>query len=247
MTTEAPAQAVAPSPPVAGGGVAPPTAPSAPAAAAPPTAQPPQGPLAAFWNAEKAALDTEKLAAAYTERDNVFALHNERMKGVPEKAEAYKAEPILPEGVKMPEGAKLEFDPKAIAQAGALAHSAGIPQQTFSQLLGLYAAHQIKVAEASVAEHKTMLAAENAKLGEGGPVRRQAIEAYATAQNLPADETAEMRLLLSTEAGVRFLERMIGKANGSGVPGHPQNQPNSPPPQTIEQRWYGAAPERKAS
>lgn len=222
---------------------APTSAQAAPAAAV--SAQPPAGPLAAFWDQTKGALDTDKLAAAYTERDNVFALHAERAKDIPEKPDAYKAEPILPDGVKMPDGAKLEFDPKAVGAAGAIAHSLGVTQKGFNQLLGIYAAHQIQAAQASMAEHQTMLAAENAKLGEGGPARRQAIEAFAGAQGFTPDETSEMRLLLSTAAGVSFLEKLIARANGSGIPSHPAHQPATPAPQSIEQRWYG--PQQKAS
>jgi hypothetical protein len=230
MTAPAPTPSPTPSP-----------APSpAPAAAAP------EGPLAAYWDQTKGALDTAKLTAAYSERDAVFAQHAERMKDVPAEAKLYKAEPILPEGFTMPDGAKVDFDPKQIEAFSNIAHSAAIPQKTVSQLLGLYAAHQIDVAQKAIAEHQTLLAAENAKLGQGGPQRRDAIETFLKSKSVTADEMAEARLLLSTEAGVRFLERMIAQSNGSAIPGHPAYQPPAPAPKSRESILY---PEqaRKAS
>lgn len=215
--------------------------------AAPAAPQAPEGPLAAFWDKDKGALDTEKLSAAYIERDAAFVQNAERMKGVPEKPEAYKLE--LPADFKVPQGTKVEFDPKhpVVAKTLEFVHKLGIPQSELSNLLALQTEWQIATRDRFSQEHEQMMAAEDAKLGEGGKARRAAIETYAKAHSFTEDETAEIRLLLSTEAGVRALEKFMAAGNGSSIPGHPEHRPPPAAPTRIEDRLYPNLNARKAS
>jgi len=195
-----------------------------------------QGPLGRFWDHERGELDLVRLATALEVRNASHAELTERMQGVPARSVDYVIEPILPEGIEMPEGTAFKFDDEAVvAQAAHVAHQAGVPQQAFSQLLGLYAAHQIKVAQEQRGAFGTWLVTENAKLGESGPVRRDAIETYLHSEKVAPDEAAEVRLCLATEAGVRLLERLITNAGGGRQGKGPAAAAK---PSSMADRWY---------
>lgn len=239
-------------PAAGGGGAASPPAPgagdpSAAAAAAAPAA--PEGPLAAYWNAETKSFDTEKLASAFTERDAAFLAAQERAKGVPAKPEEYKL--ALPEDFKAPEGMQITFDEKnpVLAEARTIAHELGIPQAGLSKLLALQAKATISAAQAGLAEHQAMVAAEVQKMGgeETYKARIAPLDTWIGA-NFAADEQAEIRLLRSTEAGVRVIEKLMKAANGTSMPPRVGDAPPpKPADQPMENRWYGNDTNRKAS
>lgn len=197
----------------------------------------PEGPLASYWDSEKGALKLDDLGKAFAERDAVFNQHAERAKDIPADG-TYKSEPILPEGVTLPEGAEIKFDDKAVAAAGAVAKAAGLTQKEFSSLLGIVAADRIQASSAAIEEHKTMVAAEVEKMGgeAAAEARRNPIRAYA-ASNFNEAEQNEVNLLLSTGAGISVLEKLIAKANG-GPATHPNATPSVPATPAQEQRWY---------
>lgn len=211
----------------------------------PPVAAP-EGPLGQFWVAEQNGFDVEKLNAAFTERDTVFAEHQERLKGIPEKPDAYKLD--LPETFKAPEGVDVKFDPAdpLVGEVLAFAHKSGLPQPVVSELFGLQAKWQVANYQREISAHQEFQKAENTKLGEKADERRAAITNFIKGAQFAEDEVKEANLLLTTEAGVRFLEKFIQQANGTRMPPlNPNNtEPQKPAEQPMADRWYS---QRKAS
>jgi hypothetical protein len=208
-----------------------------------PASQPPQGPLASYWDTEKGSLNFDKLTADFQARDAVFTKQTERAKSIPAKPEEYGAD--LPTDLKLPEGYQVKFDEKAIAEVQAIAHEAGVPKDAYAKLLATYVKHQHAADVASVAEHQAMVEAEIKKMGGGDAVkaRRAPLETYIGA-NFAPDMQAEVRLLFATEAGTRVIEHFINAANGSAVPGRVPEGVPSAPALSMEDRWYTP---RKAS
>lgn len=91
-------------------------------------------------------------------------------------SEPGKYEIKLPANFRAPQGVNFEFnanDP-AIAEARKVAHARGIDQETFSDMLGVYAATKI-----GEQQHlATARAAELSKLGSAGPQRIEAISTW---------------------------------------------------------------------
>lgn len=171
-----------------------PAAPAAPAAASAPLTQPPanneQPAVAApirpdflpetFWDSEKGAAKVDALAPVFAELNELkagAAIEASRKATLPSDAAGYKIE--LPADFKAPEGVTFEFnaDDPLLARARDIAHAKGIDQETFSQMLGLYAGAQIQ-------DQSTISAAKNAeiaKLGVNGPARMDAVTNWLTA------------------------------------------------------------------
>lgn len=101
-----------------------------------------------------------------------------RKSGLPPTADGYKIE--LPADFQAPQGVRFEFDPNSadLKRARELAHARGVDQETFSDMLGVYAANKI-------AEQQTLGVARNAemqKLGSAGPNRIAAVEMWLKSQ-----------------------------------------------------------------
>jgi hypothetical protein len=197
----------------------------------------PAGPLAAFWDQGKNALDIDKLSTAFIERDAAFVKQTERAKALPGKPEEYETK--LPEGMKLPDNFK--FDDKAIAAARAVAHKNGLDRQTFSELLGVYTQYQTGVLAAAQAEHQAMVASEVQKMG-GAPAveaRHAPLKSFLNS-HFAADEQAELNLMFATEAGTRTIEKIVKALNSSSMPLRVDNtapQPTQPEKTFAEKMW----------
>jgi hypothetical protein len=130
---------------------------------------------------------------------------------VPATAEAYAAE--LPKEFKLPEGIEYKFDASAPAYIDARnwAHSQGLTQQQFSQLLSFHANTQI--AEQQMVGRAA--AAELAKLGANATARVTAIDTWL--RGICGDEhgTALRRMLL-TAGAVQAVEKIMTRMTSQG-------------------------------
>jgi hypothetical protein len=118
--------------------------------------------------------DGPAFRAGYDELAAFKASQDVRRATLPPSPNDYKAE--LPADFKMPDGVKFEFnasDP-LLAQAQAVAHQAGLSQEQFSKLLGIYAGGQVS----SQQQIQTARNAEIQKLGAAGPSRIDALTTF---------------------------------------------------------------------
>jgi hypothetical protein len=123
----------------------------------------------------------------------------------------YKAE--LPPDFKVPDGVTFQFnanDP-LLVQAQTVAHQAGLSQEQFSKLLGIYAGGQVSSAQ----QIQTARNAEVQKLGATGPARIDALTTFFRAYLGDADGNAVMARAF-TAADVQRLEKLVGKITSQG-------------------------------
>jgi hypothetical protein len=144
---------------------------------------------------------------------------------VPPTPDAYKLE-ISPDA-KLPGDVKFQFDgndPGLIA-AKNWAHSRGLDQSAFSEMLTLYASH--------VAQQESFLAersrAEIAKAGVNAPQRMDAVTRWITAEVGEAD-AKPIRATIVTDAHLRFYEKLMNKISSQG--GASFSQSHRVPPDT---------------
>jgi hypothetical protein len=134
-----------------------------------------------------------------------------RRSTLPPSPNDYKAE--LPADFKVPDGVTFQFnaaDP-LLAQAQSVAHKAGLTQEQFSQLLGIYAGGQVS----SQQQIQTARNAEVQKLGATGPARIDALTTFFRAYLGEADGNAVMARAF-TAADVQRLEKLVGKITSQG-------------------------------
>jgi hypothetical protein len=101
-------------------------------------------------------------------------------------------------------------DPSLIA-ARNMAHSMGLSQDQFSQILGVYASH-VAGQEAVLAERSR---AEIAKAGVNAPQRVDAVSKWITGM-VGAADAAPIRATLITDAHLRFFEGLMSKLTSQG-------------------------------
>ena len=155
--------------------------------------------------------DPAAFRASYDELAAFRAADTVRRSTLPPSPNDYKAE--LPADFKIPDGIKYEFnaaDP-LLAQAQAVAHEAGLSQEQFSKLLGLYAGGQVS----SQQQIATARNAEVQKLGATGPARIDALTTFFRAYLGEADGNAMMARAF-TAADVQRLEKLVSKVTGQG-------------------------------
>jgi len=155
--------------------------------------------------------DGPAFRASYDELAAFKAADSVRRSTLPPSPNDYKAE--LPADFKVPDGVTFQFnaaDP-LLAQAQAVAHQAGLSQEQFSQLLGIYAGGQVS----SQQQIQTARNAEIAKLGAAGPARVDALTTFFRAYLGEADGNAVMARAF-TAADVQRLEKMVSKITGQG-------------------------------
>ena len=132
---------------------------------------------------------------------------------IPPTAAEYKL--ALPENLKLPGDAQFRFDEagsKATFDAAkAWAHSRGLSQSDFSEMMGIYASHvaQQEVALAAAAH------AEIAKAGTNAPQRVDAIGKWIRGEVGDADARPILATIV-TDAHLRFYERMYQKITSQG-------------------------------
>jgi hypothetical protein len=189
----------------------------------PPAAADPQNPPAAT-SAEKVKVGkfetSEAELASMLDRQ---AQDDLRKATVPPTPDAYKLE-ISPD-TKLPGGLEFKFDgndPGLIA-AKAWAHSKGLDQSAFSELLTVYASH--------VAQQETALTersrAEIAKAGPNAPQRVDAIGKWIRGEVGDADAKPILASMV-TDAHLRFYEKMQQKVTSQGVASFSQSHRASP-------------------
>ena len=115
-----------------------------------------------------------------------------RRSTLPPSPNDYKAE--LPADFKTPDGITYSFNTEdpLLAQARSVAHEAGISQEQFSKLLGIYAGGQVS----SQQQIQTARNAEIQKLGAAGPSRIDALTTF-------------FRSYLGEPAGNRRMQRIF--------------------------------------
>lgn len=220
----------------AGGGATPPAG----GDASPPAATRPDWLPEAHWDPQ-AGIKPE-FGQVFNELSTFHKTETERQAALKaRKPDDIKFEIKLPETVKVPEGMKVEIDPKdpRIPMIRQLALDHGLDQGVIDKLIALDA--QMKI-EGHTAETQR-IAAEDLKLGANVKERKDAVSNWAKGlrdrNELSADEYEEIRLTATTAAGVTALEKLIAKSSGA-VPGQGGHQPApQTPPATVEQRWYG--------
>jgi hypothetical protein len=131
---------------------------------------------------------------------------------IPPTPDAYKLE-ISPDA-KLPGDAKFQFDandPGLIA-AKNWAHSKGLDQGSFSEMLTLYASH-VTGQEAALTERSR---AEIEKAGVNAPQRVDAVGRWITAEVGEVD-AKPIRATIVTDAHLRFYERLMNKIASQGA------------------------------
>lgn len=177
--------------------------------------------------------DPKALAGWINEHVAFKAAEDSRKLTLPANAGAYEAK--LPESFKAPDGVKFEFkaDDPLLAQARTIAHAAGMSQEKFSEMLGVYAGAQVASQEAI----KTARNAEVAKLGAAGPARVDALSTFFKAHLGDAEGTQLMsRAFLASD--VQILEKLVAKMTtqgGASLTGTGREPPAAPGKVTEEQ------------
>jgi hypothetical protein len=147
---------------------------------------------------------------------------------VPPSPDAYELK-ISPDA-KLPGNVEFKFDgndPSLVA-ARNWAHSRGLDQSAFSEMLTLYASH--------VAGQNAALAArsqqEIAKAGVNAPQRVDAVGKWITGEMGEAD-AAPIKATIVTDAHLRFYERMMQKVSSQGAASFSQQHRAAPETDSI--------------
>ena len=165
----------------------------------------PEGIPDEFWDDAKG-LKAGDLAVAF--RD-LKAANDARLADVPAADASYDL--ALPADFQVPDGFAVEIkaDDPLWADFQAIAKEAGLPKGDFGKFVGAFAKYQIAAQQADV----ETFVGEKTKLGANADVRIKAAETYLGA-NLKADEAEALGGALTSEAGVRALERLIALKSG---------------------------------
>jgi hypothetical protein len=159
-----------------------------------------------FWKDGK--IDQEGLSKSYTEVEQRFMkktedlkveVRNELFKERPEAPDKYEVKPI--EGV---DGEALNAHP-SVKFWREMAHESGLSNDKFNA--GIQAMVDILM------DGGVDTAAELAKLGDNAKVRTSAVESWAKATFEDPEEYEAVRQVAKTAAGIKAIERLMGKAN----------------------------------
>jgi hypothetical protein len=147
---------------------------------------------------------------------------------IPPTPQDYKL--VLPESLKLPGDGKYQFDEAGnqatFNAARAWAHSRGLSQSDFSEMMGLYASHHAQQ-DAALAERSRQ---EIAKAGINAPQRVDAVGRWITGMVGEAD-AAPIRRTIITDAHLRFYETVMSKITSQGVASFSQS--HRVPPDTA--------------
>lgn len=203
----------------------------------------------AHWDPEGKSIKLDTFGQHYAEVANFHKTESEKAAALKaRKPEDIKFEVKLPDTVKVPDGMKVEIDPKdpRIPILRQLAVEHGLDQPVVDKLVALDAQMKIEAHGAEV----TRVAAEKAKLGEKAADRIAAVTNWAKGlrdkAELTADEFEEIRMTATSAAGVSALEKLIAKSNGS-VPGVTETRTPNPPPKSHADRIWPGGFEKKVS
>lgn len=180
--------------------------------------------LETFWDADAKSLKVDDLAKTFGELNAYKTEQDARLADLPQKPEDYKLEILADFAKTLPKDVQIKFDDKdpAVAEVRALAHELKLPQAAVSRLLTIEAKRTIERETKQREAADKFFADERTKLGDNADTRLKAVDSYVRA-NFAADEYAEAKVVATTEAGVRFLEKLIAKANGGQIPGSDDN------------------------
>jgi hypothetical protein len=153
---------------------------------------------------------------------------------IPPTPADYKLE-ISPEA-KLPGDMALQFDAKdaGLIAAKAWAHSKGLDQSAFSEMLTLYASH-VAGQEVALAERAR---AEIAKAGVNAGQRVDAISKWITAEVGSADARPIINTLV-TDAHLRFYEKLHQKIVSQGAASFSQQHRDAEPRGVSDEQWAG--------
>jgi hypothetical protein len=142
---------------------------------------------------------------------------------LPPAPEAYKAE--LPADLKLPGGVEYKFDQSnpSLAAARNMAHSMGLSQDQFSQILGVYASHEAQQ-NAVLAERSAL---EIAKAGVNAPQRVDAVGKFITGLMGEAD-AKQIKALVVTDSMLRYHETIMAKLSSQGAASFSQSHRVAP-------------------
>lgn len=256
-TPAAPAPAPAATPAPAPAPAAPAPAPVAPAAAgtppagtpSPQPAAPPPPPSArptwlpeTHWDANLNAINLEALQKDFESKAALAA----------RKPEDIKLPAKLPDDIKLPQGATWKLNDKDpyVGMLRQIAAEEGLPQSAVDKFV--VADARIKLANYQADQAR--MAAENAKLGEHGTARKDAIVNFLGASGLEPDERVAAANWMTDEVSVRAIEKLITKMIGGVAPnssGSPAPSVEQKPERSLAQRMYpnmnsSVAPQQKA-
>jgi hypothetical protein len=158
---------------------------------------------------------------------------------VPDTPESYLAE--LPKEFKLPDGIEYKFDTSSpiLADARNWAHSQGLTQQQFSQLLSFHAntqiAEQVMVGNAAKAEVE--------KLGAHGTARVTAVDTWLRG-TLGDDLGKAVRNMMLTAKAVEGIEKLMTKMSSQGVMSFRQDgrEPASAPGRISQEEYDAMTP-----
>ena len=159
------------------------------------------------------------------------ALETQRQANMPADANGYEAR--LPEGFQVPEGVEIRIDPAdaALGDLKAWAHSRGMSQSDFSDVLSIYAQRQAREVAAFTAARN----AEVAKLGVNAGARIDAIANWWRSQTGDDGKALDTVLRHAPTAGtVHALERLMSKFINQGASGFNRVPEAGGPPATID-------------
>lgn len=224
-------------------------APAEPGGLSPPTGEPqrPEGLPDHFWD-PSTGIRTNELVAAFNELSAEQTKLGEVFKDFPkdpkQAGEFYKLpEAMLPEGMTLPEGVAFEPNTELLGAALPILHKHRIAPAAFHELTQAFNAYELQKYNAATAE----FAADAKKLGANGDTRRKAV-ADGIAAIVGPERAAFIDTRAITSQAVEFFEAVLAKVSGqsSVIPLQPRRDADpAPPPQSVEQRWYGAT--QKAS
>lgn len=181
-----------------------------------------------FWDAEAGAPNIENLAKSYIKLESTRGdpdklreeWEGERLKARPESADKYE----------LPEHDALDAEQLAASPVVSLfreiAFEQGMDNEAFQKTISNYADSQIAQIEARLDEEKKAL-------GENADVRLEAVTLWAE-KNFKEDELSAIQQVATTAAGVRALEKLMGKGREGG-PSLDEGEPLSGDDMTEEQ------------
>lgn len=187
-----------------------------------------------FWDAEKREVRADDFTKDYNDLSAFKAEQEIKKSALPKSADEYKVE--LPKDFKAPEGVKFEWDMNdpLLAHARTLAHQRGIDQDTFSNMLGVYAANKIaeqtQIGAARTAELQKLGATAEQRIGnvetwlkgrvgdKAAPIISQ-LKAFPHAGMVEAFESIVQQF--SSQGGAQFDQRgRINEQNEGKIPGY---------------------------
>lgn len=186
-----------------------------------------------FWNPEKSQVRWEELNGEMDVLRQFKAEADVRMQGVPKEAAGYK---LSLDGVEIPQGIEFkldEADPMFTA-AREWAKEAGIPQEAFHKLVGIYAKSQIT----SMQNFNTQVASERGKLGQAATQRVEAVET--ALKGRIGDRAAALAPMMVTAAAVEAFEALLRttSAPGPGSSGQQGSKPDYSKMSPLERIHY---------